>query len=392
MLFDDIQRVDLEPARHAGPHFPYLNQTARPEGARVRSLVEKWFARYPDDDKDDLRRRFRSESNRSHSAAFFELYNHELLHRVGCSVQVHPSVPTGSKTPDFLVTPPTGERFYCEVVVAFDQSHAEAAASSRINDLRDALNTADSPNFFIHLDTEGEPSAPLPLRAIRQAAERFLRELDPDQMVQQLRDGVSLFEMPALSLEHHGCTIEIRGHPKSPETRGKPGIRSLGMYGSGMEMQVVQSFVATRDALVKKASRYGDLGHPFLISVNAESQHLERIDMMEALFGRETFVFPQYGELGEPEMIRQPNGLWTGPKGPRYTRVSAVLVASAVNPWSVTRYSPWLFHNPWAKLGLPSALDRLSHARPIPNESRMAFTEGVTSQDLFELPAGWPAD
>jgi hypothetical protein len=171
-------------------------------------------------------------------------------------------------------------------------------------------------------------------------------------------------------------------------SRGKPGIRPLGAISTGAAP--VDDSRAIRDATVKKATRYGNLEHPYLIAVNAESQHLDRIHMMEALFGRETFYLPsQLEQSSDPQMVREPDGLWTSPNGPRHTRVSAVLIASGIVPWSVSAYTPWLFHNPWATRAFPDTLDVLPHARSVAGEMRMVFYEGLSAAQLFELPDDW---
>jgi hypothetical protein len=46
-LFDRLTRTSLLPARFAEPDFIYLNESARPEIARVRRLLERWYMTYP---------------------------------------------------------------------------------------------------------------------------------------------------------------------------------------------------------------------------------------------------------------------------------------------------------------------------------------------------------
>jgi hypothetical protein len=385
-LFDANARVDLRPASYGEPHFGYLNASARPEAEEVRSLLDRWFASYPESEQEELRSRFRASNDRLHYAAFFELYVHELLRRKGCSVQVHPVLDTTSRRPDFLVRHSMGAQFYTEVVVATDESQRQMGERSRLDDLKNALNSADSPNFFIHLDTEGVPTAPLPLRGIRQRVEQFLSSLDPDELSDMLAAGCELRNLPCLQLAYAGCKIEIRGIPKSVAARARPDIRPLGAISDGAKW--VNDSQAVRDALVRKAGRYGKLDLPYLIAVNAPSQHLDRIDMMEALFGKEQFVVRPNER--EPEMIREPNGLWTGPVGARYRRVSAVLMTSSLGPWNIGSATNQLFHNPWAHMSLGKSLDELPVAHPVTPEHRMQFMDGATNSEIFELPLGWP--
>jgi len=114
-LFDNIVRSYLGPAQYAEPKFRYLNRSGRIEVDRIRQELERWFSRYPNAGKRDLRERFRSTSNSNHQSAFFELFLHELLLKLGCMVEIHPETNTGMrKRPDFLVKPPKVGRFYME--------------------------------------------------------------------------------------------------------------------------------------------------------------------------------------------------------------------------------------------------------------------------------------
>jgi hypothetical protein len=384
-LFDDVARTDLAPASHGEPHFPYLNRSGRPYASKVREVLEEWFVRYPADGQSELRTRFRSAEDRTHSAAFFELYVHELLVRQGNTVTLHPVIPTGAKRPDFLVETAGGERFYCEATVAFDASHTESAGEKRLNDLRDALNKVDSPNFFIELNTDGVPVNPLPLKDIRRQVAEFLASLDPDAIAAQLTGGAELQDLPAMSLTFDGILIDVRGLPKSPGSRGKEGVRSLGVIST--EGGFVDDAAAPRDAAIRKAAKYGDLDLPFLIAVNAPSQHLDRIDIMEALFGKESYAMSP--DMKEPRLVRQPNGLWHGPKGQRYTRVSGVMLVSSLVPSSVGVAMPWLILNPWAKKPLPDAFPLISTGRAIQGATTMDFVERASGEVIFGLQEGW---
>ena len=47
----------------------------------------------------------------------------------------------------------------------------------------------------------------------------------------------------------------------------------------------VQPRLPIRDAVIGKATRYGDLDLPYVVAVNAMSDHAEEEDAVEALFG-----------------------------------------------------------------------------------------------------------
>lgn len=75
-LFDEISRNYLAPARYGEPDFDYYNRSSNEPICRIRDVLEDWFSRYPPSEQSELRRRFRSNDERHHSSAFFELWLH----------------------------------------------------------------------------------------------------------------------------------------------------------------------------------------------------------------------------------------------------------------------------------------------------------------------------
>lgn len=385
---DAIDRSDAGPAAYSEPHFSYLNRSGRQDVAIIRKLLEEWFAKYPTAHQPELRARFRSSDAVPHQTAFFELYLHELLTLLGYKLQVHPRVPGSDKRPDFFAERNGEPRFYLEAIVATNRSTNAHATQLRLNRVYDALNGVESPNFFIGIDVFGTPSTPVPERRLRQVVAQFLDGLDPESLAAVVQVA-GLDGLPRGRFEHEGMRIEFFPIPKSPASRGKPGIRPLGMHGPG-EASWVDDVSALRSAVARKATKYGELNRPYVIAVNAIDQHLDEIDIMEALFGSETFVFRTNDgsePLAEPEMIRKPDGVWRGPKGSN-TRVSAVAVASSLLPWTVHVSTPAVYHNPWARFPSLNALKELPHAVPV--ENRLVTVPGDSFAVLAGLPAEWP--
>ena len=390
-LFDEIERNDYESAQYAEPLFAYLNRTARVEFDRIRRELEEWFSRYPDSGRVELRGRFRSRIDSQHQAAFFELFLHELLFRLRCQATLHPSVPCVANTPDFLVESPNGERFYIEATIATNESVAEAAARARMNAVYDVLNrVVDSRDFFLWLEIHGAPATPPPARRIASFVNARLAKLDPDEIA-RLHELGRTEEVPRWSFEHEGWTIEFEPIPKKREARGRPGVGPIGAHSTGVRW--VDHTTPVREAITEKAGRYGHLDLPYVVGVNV-LEFIDEIDTMEALFGREQFtvVFSRTGpaEPVDTRMSRLPNGAWTGPDGPRYTRVSAVLLATRLFPYNIPRASLRLYHNPWAHRPYQSVLTRLPRA--ILRDNRMQHVDGEATEGIFDLPASWPQD
>jgi hypothetical protein len=386
-LFDNMERFDLGPAFYAEPKFTYLNRSHRLGAQRIRELLDSWFSRYPEQHRIDLRGRFRSTIDAHHLAAFFELLLHELLLRLGARVQVHPPLEGRARRPDFLVTSANGQRYYLEAAIATDESREAAAARARMNAVYDVLNRLASPNFFIGISLREYPVTPPPGNDINRFLSRRLSNLNPDELATQFEAG-GFEALPHWLYEHQGWKIEFFPMPKSPEIRGQAGVRPIGLHFEGW--QWLDTRVAIRDSVVGKAGRYGEMDLSYVIAVNALGDHVDRTDIMEALFGKEQFFFrADLGNQQRPECTRKPDGVWTSPGRPRYTRVSAVLAADSLGPSTIPWASMCLYHNPWAAKPYEGELTQLPRAVPR-GEDSMEWLDGKTLAAIFGLPANWP--
>ena len=201
------------------------------------------------------------------------------------------------------------------------------------------------------------------------------------------RKGSHLWDLPSAEFQHDGCILRFSPIPKKADARGKPGIRPLGMLSPG-EAQHVDDRRALRAAVEDKAGRYGDLGAPLVIAVNAVNQHLDETDIGEALLGREIVVVKTDDPIEVVGTRRDTDGAWLKPSGASNTRASAVLVVSSLIPWSVAMAGPIVYHHPWAKYPCQGLLRELPAA--IPADGRLELVQGSLDRSLFGLPNGWP--
>jgi len=388
-IFDEINRTDNGPSLYAEPEFRYLNRSARAEADRVRQVLEEWLSHYPQSEQAELQARLRSEDDPQHRSAFFELCLHELLLRLGCRVEVHPTVgECTARCPDFLVAAPNSDQFYLEAVLATDESEEEAAARARENVVYDCLNRLNSPDFFIGMRLRGHPATPPPARKIRALLERELAKLDSAQVTRDYETG-GLDALPHWLFEHDGWRIDFFPIPKTPQARGKPDVRPIGLHAPAGRWLNLGATI--RDALLKKMGRYGDLGLPYVVAVNILAISVDEDDLMDALFGQEQYLI-SVAEDGSREVrpSRAPDGAWISKSGPRYTGVSAVLAVARLSPWSILRAATRLYHNPWAQKPYASVLTRLPQGIPCGNQIRRQ--EGERLADILDLPLGWPED
>ncbi len=385
LLFDSFERQNTNFKTQAGASFPFLNESARFAFTRVRELVESWFANYPVEHRRDLRGRFRSREAHNHESAFFELFLHELVSRLGCVAIPHPTMPEASRRPDFLVRGPTGEEFYLEAAVVMEESDEQAAARARFDQVVDALNDLLSPNFFLNVQAHGLPDSNPPIREIREKVDAWLRTLNPDEVTRAFEaTGEGL---PPLEYQHGGWLVEFAALPKSKKARGKAGIRTVGVQSDGGDW--LDTGKRLRRVLSSKGAAYGSLSVPYVIAVNVLEHGLDRIDVMEALFGSEkvNLLIREDGEVVSEELKREPDGFWIGPSGAQNRRVSAVLI-STVLPWSIPRATLRLYHNPWASLKYNLPLCRLPQAGAEGEYMRDLDGDGLA--DIMKLPEDWP--
>ena len=145
-------------------------------------------------------------------------------------------------------------------------------------------------------------------------------------------------------------------------------------------------------AIEVKGNKYGALDAPFVVAVNYVGGALSTEEVMEALIGPQTFTYVRgsNGPFSEPEPGRRHDGAWLGSRGPRYTRVSAVLIFDGLNSWGCASVPVRLWKNPWAARPLPASLDEVPRAEP--GDRQFDLVDGKTMADLLSLPDDWPGE
>lgn len=252
----------------------------------------------------------------------------------------------------------------------------------------DAINTIESPNFFLELEIRGSPNTPPRTRKLRRDLTEWLAGLNPDHIAQLYADNKRL-HIPSLPWHHEGWDLLFTPIPKSPKLRGRPGVRPIGLRVP--EGGWLTTDAEIREAVELKAKKFAELGEPLIVAVNFIGIHCDNIDVMNALYGQESTLvtFAPDGRFTERNQ-RKPNGAWFGRNGPRKTVVSGLLVVNQLNPWSMGSTIPELFHNPWAAhplspsvMGLPQCVADLS-------VGRVNHEPGARASELLGLPSPWP--
>ena len=385
MLFSDDERTFTGPRPYAEPSYEYLDRSARPEAAAIRQTVSSWYRKYPEDGKADLTSRFKSLDDLQHKSAAFELYLHEIFRRLGCSLVVHPKTGSARATrPDFLVD--SGfTKFYLEAVQSIDFKSIDRSAEARMNVVYDTINRLSSENFFIAVDYKGAPNTPPSGRKLRSVLEKWLNSLDPDQVIADVAaQGNAALPTHEKTLE--GWELTFTAIPRAPERRNKPTGGIIGVRAG--EARYLNTSETIRDSLLAKGARYGELDLPLVVAVNANVDHLDRMDIMEALFGQEQYILRS--DSDEPEFKRAPNGFWHGPKQGqfRYRRVSGAIFGFDVHPWTYGVRSLTYYANPYAHQGVRGCISSLP--RLIPLDGKMVDKSGRHPRDILNLASPYP--
>jgi len=388
MLFDEISRNYKGTRGHAEPLYEYLNHSARPSIERVRNLLEDWFSNFPSDSKNELRTRFRATDDIQHRSAFFEIYLHALLSKLGFQIEIHPEIPGQPTHPEFIVLRDRKPFFYLEATLASGPIE-ERAADKRENVVYETIDKMNSANFFIGVQVHGSPNTPPPGREWRAFLEEWLSELDPD-VIGEKEKSDGLEGLPSTTLNHDGWNVTFQAIPKSPKARGKQGVRPIGIRFFGFQECKEDEWI--RNAIKEKATKYGNLDLPYIIAINVLSIFSNDDHMvMDALFGDEGVTFYRLPTGGsDHKLTRASNGAFRGPHGPQNTRVSGVIICNDLLWGKIAKINAVLWHNPWASFPFNQDLWALPQHVPNPDKTRIELKPGEKVADLFGLPEDWP--
>lgn len=383
-IFDEIERSDTRAAKYTDSHFHYLNYSAREGAQLIRDTIENWFLSFPDNCKDELRTRFRSNNDTHFLSAYFELYLYSLLQKLECRVEIHPTKQRGDTKPDFLIFENDRKTWFLEATLSRDQSDEKEAAEKRKKVVYESINNLDNSEFFIGMDLKGDPKTPPPARRIRSFLNAHLNELDVELLHDKLNtEGFKA--MPRWPFQHEGWHIVFYPIPKSTKAREMDNRSSIGIMNFGARW--IDTSSSIKSSIKKKASRYGNMNVPYVVAIDCMGLAVSRETILDALFGKQKFVYKisENGKpIGEPEVLRDLNGVLFSPKGPINTRISGVLVGVAITPWNRTESSLMLYHNPYCQKPLESRIRILDEAIPKENGT-IDFKSGKPPHEILGL-------
>lgn len=82
--------------------------------------------------------------------------------------------------------------------------------------------------------------------------------------------------------------------------------------------------------------------------------------------------------------------MWYELEGPKNKRVSDVLIAEDLHPWDISKFTPILWHNPWAKKPFLYKLWKLFQYILDMENNILKEIQGQQPWKLFGLSPDWP--
>ncbi len=313
-VFDCDTQTDTDRKNLPESVFGYLNRSAKRGSAAIRALMEGWLAQVPISERSEFCSRFRSCDDTQFVAAFQELFLHEFLRRQMCVLEFHPIIPGNSKRPDFRVCPPHGHDFILEARVATDVASGPKS-NPRGDRIREFLRQVELDGCRLGIDELTVGTKDLQQKALRKHI--------VDAIAAHRDKGDSSSRIPEYTTAD-GWRIRLTAFSS----------RRYGNGGSSTVMQEAWSRTWSgpsyplREALRKKAGKYGPLGMPYVIAINSADVMLTDRDFDETLFG----VRPGITIAGMTDKLAR--GFWGTEHAPDHRRVSAVLFTK--NLWPAT--------------------------------------------------------
>ena len=374
-----MQRSDPSTKGHMESSFDFLNRNSGEQWTEVRDELERWFSEVPAKEARDLRARFRSPLESQHAAAWWELYLFTTFRLLGFTIEIHPELADVAGQPDFRLSK-GGRSFLLEAATTFSGIVEEGRDPTKEGWIMEAIDKASNPNFFVNLDFDKVGEVRPKDAEIVRPLQQWLSQLDPDDVAENSND------LPTLYLAPKDWGIVLTALPVKADARGIPDHRVLG--AGPITSGWVNDIEKARAALDRKRSRYGKPDEPIVLALLFQSAFMKAEDITQALLGQEVYRFPPDNpEAGR--MVRQPNGFWMSPGGPRATHVSALLTATGLAAWNFPRTWPRLWLNPWASH--PLEADLPFPAALISETGTVELEEEVEPPaSLYGLDPEWP--
>jgi hypothetical protein len=383
-LFARRQRADDSYARHDETVFDFLDRVDDIVFERIRVLMNEWFHEVPADKAVRLREDFSSRGETQVEAAFLELLLHAAFVRTPLEVEIEPGRSAG-RQPDFRCWPAGREdaEFLVEARIVGDPP-SRRARDKRLKRAFDDLNRAAPQGFSLWIRIVQEGKATPGGAELRRLILPWLASFDRRTLRAALEAGTRQV-LPTQEFRVRDWVFLVEAWPWSDQALANDRRRLV-----GVEPARTGFGASTREfanALKSKKGRYEVGERPYVIALGNTHAFQSHDDALDVLYGSEVVQFTVEDE--EPRaarIIRAPDGLF---RPHRNRRVSAGLHVPHLAPWTIGRYEPELWINPFGRhplsIGIPWAVEM----RLIDGDiTRRPASQSL--RDLFGLSEDWP--
>lgn len=379
-LFDDTTEFIDGPSKYNTNPYDYYQKSSRLDVNAVRKLLESWFLDFPLKERKELKGRFKKEFY----TAFYELFLFKLFANQGYEIEIHPTLKSSTKRPDFLIKK-DGVKCYVEAKVCNDKSKAQIGFERKQNQLLDEINEVRIKGFLLQISelsflTNKQPRTKELIRLV----EREVPKIDRKSLEKDLKEN-GIDRIPEIKYENQDFRISIRPMPLKDSFKDKISDTPIGMlpaetfWGGGEE--------SLKDSITKKARRYGKFDIPYLICINAIGKKTSgKIDIENVIWGSLAWSFTNNPDDEDAKWIRKSDGIFHNGRRATKTNVSGILVTK-VFPFGVPNSKYWLYKNPFSKN--PFDFDQLDLKLNYIKNGQIVSQEGQDLDKIFKMSKDW---
>jgi hypothetical protein len=366
---DDVQR-NLGPPAGVESRFAYLQRSGREEAQRIRAQIECWALDFPKNAFEGWLGKFRSDDDDAHFAAFFELFLFHFIRAGGSEVlEIEPMLSNTEKRPDFLIQTRRHRKILVEAINPKSKLLRDTGKLRLTEDVKDAINELKIRDYYLAVDIRRDPDQAIPKAQLKKA----------------IADWIAAYPERGTELryEDRGLELVVTAHSSPPRDMDSESYRAIAI-------EMGKPYVGTpgdglREAVRKKAAKYGKPDYPLIIALNASSLFDSEDDYVAALYGspQVTFSVGPNGPIGNERMTRANNGVFNEGGRARKTHVSGVLYFNGVFPWQIEDRRSLLVHHAWTEKPLGDLTfggDAL-----VPREGTLKRIQGASVGEILQL-------
>jgi hypothetical protein len=354
-VFAPGERNDWATLKYNESQFEFLDRCAWPLVGLMREWLDEWLIPY-EHDKEFISK-FRSKSNKQHSAAVFELLIYTMFINNGLNIQ---RVERGAgKTPDFSIMASESSTVYLECSLAANAMESEEENKKKESVAQYVEEIPDYP-FYVGIDFKTASDQSISKKQLLAFLDKFRPPYSLPGLMEKIDYSAQGWELV--------ITLVKKGEGASERTRGF----------TYQAPRTIDNFKALYGALNgKKAGRY-ELGEsPYIICIGVDDLTANEYEFFSVLFG------PQ--DMNRLNFDWEMNGFFLVNGMPVNTSVSAVLFCKSLKTFGLSETNLSLWHNPFAtypvhELGLP-----IREIKYVHNGTGMIRSDSGESKSAFEL-------